>query len=320
VLVTDNASSDGTVAEIEPLLSDGLRLRKNSSNMGFSAGQNQGVAAALNDGFDAVLVLNPDVRLERNTLLEMSRGLDPDSGIGMVTPKLLRADESLQAISPPVLDAAGMVLLPSLRHLDRGSGEPETGTYDRAEDVFGGTGACLLLHTKCIESLILPGRIVHDSAVFELYPQLREGADARPQLFDEAFFAYREDADLAWRARTLGWRCRYEPAAVAYHVRRVVPEKRSELPPELNLYGVRNRFLLQINNWSFRMGYRSFVEGMLFRNAIVCAGVALKERTSLRAFRDLWKLWPRALRIRRYLIQRRDEKSTPCHSDIMRNP
>ena len=31
--------------------------------------------------------------------------------------------------------------------------------------------------------------------------------------FDENFFAYREDADLAWRAQLLGWRCRYVAAA-----------------------------------------------------------------------------------------------------------
>ena len=36
--------------------------------------------------------------------------------------------------------------------------------------------------------------------------------------FDERFFAYYEDADLAWRARMRGWRCVYEPTAIVYHV------------------------------------------------------------------------------------------------------
>jgi GT2 family glycosyltransferase len=35
--------------------------------------------------------------------------------------------------------------------------------------------------------------------------------------FDERFFAYLEDVDVAWRARAAGWRCMYEPRAVAYH-------------------------------------------------------------------------------------------------------
>ena len=33
--------------------------------------------------------------------------------------------------------------------------------------------------------------------------------------FDPDFFVYREDADVAWRAQLLGWRCIYTPAAVA---------------------------------------------------------------------------------------------------------
>ena len=50
------------------------------------------------------------------------------------------------------------------------------------------------------------------------------------EFFDEPFFAYREDADVAWRAQLLGWDCLYVPAAVAEHVRRVVPERRGSLP------------------------------------------------------------------------------------------
>jgi GT2 family glycosyltransferase len=35
--------------------------------------------------------------------------------------------------------------------------------------------------------------------------------------FDKSFFAYLEDADVAWRARMAGWRCVYAPSAVVYH-------------------------------------------------------------------------------------------------------
>ena len=36
-------------------------------------------------------------------------------------------------------------------------------------------------------------------------------------LFDEDFFAYLEDVDLAWRARLRGWRCVLAPEAVVAH-------------------------------------------------------------------------------------------------------
>ena len=48
--------------------------------------------------------------------------------------------------------------------------------------------------------------------------------------FDPDFFAYREDADVAWRAQLLGWRCLYVPGAVGYHVRTVVPGNRRDVP------------------------------------------------------------------------------------------
>ena len=68
------------------------------------------------------------------------------------------------------------------------------------------------------------------------------------EVFDEDFFAYREDADLAWRAQLLGWDALYVPGATATHVRRVTPERRSALPAAINRYGVRNRFLLRLKN------------------------------------------------------------------------
>ena len=54
------------------------------------------------------------------------------------------------------------------------------------------------------------------------------------EFLDEAFFAYREDVDLAWRAQLLGWRCRYVPAALARHRRRVAPGRRRRLPATIN--------------------------------------------------------------------------------------
>jgi GT2 family glycosyltransferase len=50
------------------------------------------------------------------------------------------------------------------------------------------------------------------------------------EFFDPDFFVYREDADVAWRAQLLGWRCMYTPDALAYHVRNVLPGKRRALP------------------------------------------------------------------------------------------
>ncbi len=312
VHVTDNASSDSTASIVRASSGrPGVSVTVNAENLGFSAAQNQGVAMCVREGLDALLVLNPDVGLSPLCLKAMAQELAPEARIGMVTPKLMRAGQDLEPVQPAVLDAAGMILTPALRHFDRGSGVPDEGQFETPEVVFGGTGACLLIAKECITSVAIP-KSISDEVVWQVYPALKNGADDRVQLFDEAFFAYREDADLAWRALRLGWRCVYEPTARASHVRVVTPERRSVLPAMLNLLGVRNRFLLQLNNWDISHGWSSLVVGILWRNVLVIAGVLLKERASLPAFRQVLLLRHRAREIYHW-VERHTKESSLSH-------
>lgn len=311
--VTDNCSGDSTVDRARQFEGPGVEVCVNEANLGFCGAHNQGIGRLLEGKFDAVVVLNPDVRLEPDALQRMVDVVKRANDIGMVTPKLLRANADLSPVEPPVIDAAGMFLTASLRHFDRGSGEVDIGRFDQPEDVFGGTGACLLITRRCAENLLISPAI-SDGPVTRIYPQLAAGASDRPKLFDEAFFAYREDADISWRAQLLGWRCRYEPGAVGYHVRVVVPERRAQLPASLNRYSVRNRFLLQMHNWRLSRGTWSFVNGIIFRNLIVICGVLLRERSSLGALVEVVRLLPRALEIRRDISKKmpRPGRSAPA--------
>jgi GT2 family glycosyltransferase len=304
IRVTDNASSDHSAQIAAAMAQPGITLNHNQTNIGFCGAHNQGVEEFLRGDYHSLLILNPDVGLQPGTLRAMTRRLDDKRKIGLVTAKLLRALSSLEAIHPPVLDAAGMVLTRSLRHFDRGAGEWDKQQFEHGEFMFGGTGACLLISRACVSDMCLPSTIPMES-VIEIYPQLMEGLSTRPQLFDEAFFAYREDADLSWRARRLGWKCWYEPHAVAHHVRFVTPERRKSLPEAINSYSVRNRFLLQANNWSWRDGIFSFLLGIVVRNVLVVAGVVFQERASLKGLREAWTLMPRARQIRQWLRSRR---------------
>lgn len=300
IQVTDNASHDGTQAIVEGYVGPGIQLVKNDANCGFSAAHNQGVSDFLRSGFAALVVLNPDVGLEPTCVQRMFQALGRSSRVGLVTPKLLRALPSLEPIYPHVLDAAGMVLTRACRHFDRGAGQWDRGQYESAEQVFGATGACVLIGRECVEDLCIP-KTISDRDVHELYPQLKSGWDERMQLFDEAFFAYREDADLSWRANRRQWECWYEPAACGNHVRVVTPERRQSLPAELNSYSVRNRFLLQLNNFSWRDGVVFFVWGLIIRNIVVIVAVLLVERSSLGALRQAYSLRHRANKIRRWV-------------------
>lgn len=303
--ISDNNSSDGTQEKLRELSErwPQIRLTLNPTNLGFCAGHNAAITRFLRSSAEYFLVLNPDIYLQPETAHSLRAALQKDHLAGSATPKLLRCDQDLNPIYPPQIDAAGMLITTELRHLDRGSGEIDRGQFDRPGLVFGGTGACLLLRRSFIEDVTLPATPL-DSRLTKVFPATTEGLTERKQLFDEAFFAYREDADLAWRSQRLGWRCRYVPEGFAYHRRVVVPERRSELPSSLNRHSVRNRFLLQLNHYSPLVAWGAFIEGFIVRNLLVLGAVLLRERSSLGAFSDLCSLTSRALTIRRDLRKR----------------
>ena len=124
------------------------------------------------------------------------------------------------------------------------------------------------------------------------------------ETLDEDFFAYREDADLAWRGRLLGWRALYVPAAVAGHVRRVTPAVRRTLPAELNRHSVKNRFLLRLKNEGLLLALRN-APFEIFRDLVVVGAALTVERTSLPAFAWLWRERTRLMARRRAVQARR---------------
>ncbi|RMD83883.1 MAG: glycosyltransferase family 2 protein, partial [Candidatus Dadabacteria bacterium] len=154
--VTDNNSYDGTAELVSDLFPE-VDLTVNEANIGFAAAHNQGFYNFCRSGYEFILVLNPDVVLKRDFLAKFVGAADKNKEFGLYTPKLLRAEESLEPVIPHVFDAAGMVLTHTLRHFDRGSGERDLGQYEESEEVFGGTGACLLIRRECLVDLELRG-------------------------------------------------------------------------------------------------------------------------------------------------------------------
>lgn len=286
VRISDNASTDGSADVVASAFGDRVHLERHIVNLGFCGGQNAGIAAALAAGAEYVLVLNPDVRLEVDAVATLVARLSSDPSAGWATPRMYRAERDLTPVVPHRFDTTGMFVTPDIRHFDRGSEEIDVGQYDQPQYVFGASGAAALLKRAFIEDLALPG------------------GGSPVQLFDEQFFAYREDADLAWRAQWKAWRCLYVPAAVGYHVRHVLPERRKLLPAELNAFGVRNRFLLQLNNLSVPLAIELLPRWMI-RNIIVVCAATLLEPASRRALFKVVKHLGAATRNRRIVLRSR---------------
>lgn len=278
VVLVDNASIDGTI-DILKRADPRVRIFYNRENVGFAAGQNQAIAAA--PEADWILTLNPDVRLRPNFVSALLSAASNLPEAGSLCGKLIAASPDFEVASPPLLDSTGIYLTPALRHFDRGNRLPDSGQFDRPEYVFGATGAACLYRR----------RMVDDIAIFG-------------EFFDSDFFAYREDADVAWRAQLFGWHCVYAPAAVALHVRSVVPENRRSLPAIINMHSVKNRWLLRIKNTTPDL-YRRFWLPITWRDIVVIGGCLLREWSSLGAFPLVLKMWKRTRTKRREIMKRK---------------
>src|SRR3984957_12552128 len=265
IIVIDNNSSDGTIDILEPF-EDRCRIVYNEENVGFSAAQNQAIAMS---EAEWVLTLNPDVLLLQGFLevLVNAGGMDPR--VGTVCGKLMTMKATFDF--EPTVDSTGIYFTPNLRHLDRGSLQRDDGSFRNYEYVFGATAAAALYRREMIEDITIGG-----------------------EFFDNDFFAYREDADVAWRAQLMGWRCVYAPYARGYHVRKALPGNRRALPAFINMHSVKNRFLLRMKNMTWDL-YRRNWFSITLRDLVVVGCCLLWEHTSLKAFPFLFKNWRRIL-------------------------
>ncbi len=277
VTVVDNASTDGTATILREF---GRRIRviRNQGNRGFAEGQNQAIRASTAPW---VLTLNPDVLMPPGFIRKLVDAGESDPAAGTVCGKLFSIGPGFESLPEPKIDSTGIFFTPAMRHFDRGWRQPDTRYFERMEYVFGATAAAALFRRTMIEHVSIDGNF-----------------------FDPDFFVYREDADVAWRAQLLGWRCLYAPSATAHHVRTVTSRNRRSVPAVLNMHSVKNRFLMRIKNATAGVCLRCLFP-MIGRDLVVLAGTLLWEPSSLPAFREVIRCLPRALRQRREIMSRR---------------
>ena len=256
LVVVDNNSSDSTRTLLAQAPLSGTVIL-NETNRGFAAAQNQAMREASGEWR---LCLNPDVMLAPDFISKLLAA-DAPASVGALCGKLLRWVPGAEPERSGIIDSTGIYFQPNLRHLDRGAEQPDAGQFQRQEYVFGATGAAALYRRRMVEEVCVEG-----------------------QFFDEEFFSYREDADLAWRAQLMGWRCLYVPAAVGWHQRRVTPERRESLPHEINWHSVKNRFLMRAKNAGAGLCLHTFIPALV-RDVVIFGYALLRD---WRMFSALW--------------------------------
>ena len=190
-----------------------VRLLRNARNEGFAAGYNRAIAACSQP---YVLILNTDVFLAPEFLERALAELEvhPDAGAATGCVYQQGTDEWLNG---------GFFLRPQMRTV-------HSANLAKAEAVFGCSGALILFRREMLEEIRIEG-----------------------QYFDEAYFSYGEDIDLAWRAQLFGWKARFAPEARAHHVGSGSSDERLRFvdkPAFLQRHLLKNRYLTLCKNAS----------------------------------------------------------------------
>ena len=293
LLVVDNASTDGTAALLADTIRDwpGARLTVLTENLGFAVAHDIAIAESRGR---FVLVLNQDVMLEPDFVAAALPAF-ADPRVGAVQAKLLRlADRGLPL---PRFDSTGLMASASRRIVSRGQGIPDDGRYDEPGEVFGADGPAPIYRRAALDDARVP-----DDA-------------GRLEVFDGSFFMYKEDVDLAWRLRLLGWRTRYEPAAVGWHARgtgaggqtrtdlQIIRETRRN-PMWIKRLSWRNQRLIQVKN-DLPDAVFAALPAIAGRELRAMAWLLVVEPQRLGALVDTARMLPSALRKRRWIMARR---------------
>ncbi len=180
VIVVDNGSTDGSVEYLREQ-SSRVQLICNQHNLGFAVGNNQAIHAS---DSPYVATLNNDARPEPGWLAALVAVMETNPQVGACASKMLFADR------PAMINSAGIAIDRAGIAWDRLGGQPDNVDETDPQEVFGACAGAALYRRSMLEQI---------------------------GLFDEDFFAYLEDVDLAWRAQAAGWRALYVPAARVVH-------------------------------------------------------------------------------------------------------
>jgi GT2 family glycosyltransferase len=182
--VVDNASADGSVEALRQRFPS-QRVMVMEKNLGFCGGNNRGIADALEQGAEYVLLLNNDTEMHPALVDELVRVARSDERIGAVGAKNLRLEKPTE-----IWGAYGEVTYGKELVRLLGRNAPDGPAFERDRDVDWVIGNGIMMSRKALEAI---GGL------------------------DESYFGYHEDVEWCARAREHGFRIVYAGRAIVYH-------------------------------------------------------------------------------------------------------
>jgi GT2 family glycosyltransferase len=266
-MIVDNGSTDGSL-DLSTRDFPEVRTIALSENRGFTVAVNRGIRAS---GAGLVALLNNDTEADPDWLAALVRAADSHPEAGLFASRLVDFRDR------GVLDGAGDALRLSGLPYRLGHGERDRGQFDRPAYVFGACAAAALYRRGMLDEV---------------------------GLFDEDFESYCEDGDLSFRAQLAGYRCRYVPDSVVYHMGSASSGgKRSALATRL---GSRNSLSLLLKNVPLSVVPHIlpfFLPGQLARLLTAAATGTL--RAHLQGLSGAWEQRHKTLKKRREIQDRK---------------
>lgn len=198
VYVVDNASSDNSVARAKLVVGRNInqprvRFIQHERNLGFAAANNiaferiRDRRAAEEAHHPHVLLLNPDTEVREGALENMMNVLDKQHKVGIVGPKLLNPDQTVQESLRqfPTFTTFVLFMLKMGKLADHGDFD-----YEREQIIDQVMGSAFLIRNV-------------------LFDELGD--------LDEAFWVWFEEVDYCQRAYAAGWQVAYTPTAQIVH-------------------------------------------------------------------------------------------------------
>lgn len=291
IIAIDNNSTDGSFEYLQTEFPQ-LKIIRNRVNRGFAGGHNQAIALSRGRFY---LALNQDTVLEPDYLQVLISFLEKNPKAGSAQGKIKRLTNGEKTNN---IDSLGLQLHTSGQVTDWGEVEEDQGQFSGILEIFGPSGTLPAYRKQALEATALI-----DSS-------------SRKEYFDEDFFAYKEDIDLAFRLRLNGWSSFCLTDAVAFHNRSVRGEgavargnlaianqrqAKSKFSRRLSFSNHHFVYLKNLPNllrWRF-WPQRTWYEIKMWGYAL------LKEPFLIPEMFKICRLWPKMMRKRRQIMSRR---------------
>lgn len=242
----NNSANKEEMDKFNSSFSDFVEIFSTDSNLGFSRAYNILIRQAISYQADYFLVINPDLVLEKDALFHLCAALDKDKTLGSVSPKIRRWDFAANT-KTKIIDSCGILVKPGLRFIDLGQGVVDNKQFDRKK-ILGPSGAAGLFRLRSLQAVIEGGNY-----------------------FDESFFMYKEDCDLAYRLDVKGEKSLLVPEAIVYHDRTAAVRGQGLLSRVISRADKSHR----VRSWSFVNQHLLFIkhwreENFISKMLIIC--------------------------------------------------